>query len=162
VLRELGIALIFFGLITLINLYDTYSKLSETSRILERYGYGSEVSMGILPILSWIGMALTEFVLGFVLYNLEDREPQTPRETFTGERTIPRKSLSKKTGEKIFVLSIFAFLIVYFWQIIGILSSPPTSSPTIESFMTFGMPILTASLVSIVVGIVAYLIAKLS
>ena len=160
-LRELGIALIFFGLITLINLYDTYSKLSETSRILERYGYGSEVSTGILPILTWIGMALTEFVLGLVLYNLEDREPQTQKETFTRERSIPNKSLSKKTGEKIFVLSIFAFLVVYFWQIIGILSSP-MPSPTIDYFMTFGMPLLIASLVSIVVGIVAYLIVKLS
>lgn len=160
-LRELGIALIFFGLITLINLYDTYSKLSETSRTLERYGYGSEVSTGILPILTWIGMALTEFVLGLVLYNLEDREPQTQRETFTREKTIPKKSLSKKTGQKIFAVSIFVFLIVYFWQIMGTLNSP-THSPTIDYFMTFGMPVLIASLVSIVVGIVTYLIVKLS
>ena len=93
------------------------------------------------------------------------QETMPRREKTIPKKIIPEKSLSRtlsrKTGERIFALSIFAFLIVYFWQMIGILSSPMIS-PTIDYFMTFGMPLLIASLVSIVVGIVAYLIAKLS
>ena len=53
--QYVGIALIVFGVITLINLYDTIQMLGEYT------------SLNANQILTWIGIAFTEFVVGGIL-----------------------------------------------------------------------------------------------
>jgi len=115
-----------------------------------------------------IGFSLLFATLFLMLYYVKLEDGMSS--IFTAEQTTlpstpsPSNPLSKKARDSIFGLSVFVFIVVYVWQMgsLWYSTTSPTNPITSIDFMTFLMPILYSLVVSVIVGITGYLMAKIA
>ena len=111
-LKWCGVALILFSFVTAINLYETYRAFEKVSR------YTTE-NMPLMSILQGIGLAFTEFMLGFILLEI-DTEPQPQAQPTPQPKQIEKPKPKRKTISHIEIIacivSVTILLIaLYFW-----------------------------------------------
>jgi len=72
-----GLIVSFFGVITLLNLFDIMQKLNEVNNeVSNYYDINVNVQLSTLSIVTWLGIAFTQFVLGAIMVfaNSEKRD----------------------------------------------------------------------------------------
>jgi len=111
--QYLGIILWIFAVVTLLNLIDTMQTLAKL-----------DAEMEIVQIATWVGIAFTEFVLGFVLIMGGETEGHVVdrflRDEIETKKKQPKQPMKTEDIKKMKVLSVVSSLIgvgFFLWTI---------------------------------------------
>jgi len=151
---------------TILVMYPMITNYLDLEESISENRYFDAITLRARDILrsQLIGFSLLFATLFLMLYyvKLEDGTSSTSTVEQTTLPSTPSlsKPLSKKARDGIFVLSVFVFIVAYVWQMLDIINSQTMTSPI--DFTMFLMPMLYSLAVSAVVGVIGYLIAKIS
>lgn len=149
--EKVGILLFFSAVLVL------YPQISAYLELEEQIGTLRSIPSELAEVrddyrLSLIGFSLLFLTLFLMLHYAELKDGSGS--ISKARQNNQDKPLSKKARESVFVVSAFAFIIVYVWQMAGLM---PVSTPNLGTFV---MPLIYALLLSAVVGILGYFVAK--
>ena len=150
------------------NLIDIQKSFDEASR----YGYG-DVDLALIKardnlILELVGFIFLYIVLafGFNFIRFEQREtsaelqeskPIEPKHAVEPKTSKMPRPLTKKTQNMIAVLSASVFMLVFVWQVFG---NIPNTTMNFDVTTFFLEQALKGIIACLVVGIIAYIVAK--
>jgi len=164
----LFLSMIFVLYPSVTNLIDIQKAIGEASR----YGYG-DINLATIKardnlILQIVGFVFLYLVLafGFNFIRFEQQEtsiepqksePLEPQQAIKPKTPKVVKPLTKKTQNIITVLSASTFMLVFVWQVF---SNIPNTTMNLDIPMFFIEQALKGIVACLIVGIIAYIIAK--
>jgi hypothetical protein len=156
ILKAFGILVVFFGLLTLINLAQTIMRIEQVKDMLGSK-YASLIQPDLISLLTQFGIGFSQIILGILVYSstIEESVEKSTQKS-VGKNTKP---LSEKSKNIIIGISGLAFIIAFLWQLFYSLNTiHPLIQPDILMFLL--MPLIRVMIIASVLGITAYALAK--
>ena len=166
ILLLLSMIFVFYPRVT--SLIDAQKLIDKTPRYVDRDVYLALIKARDMLILELIGIVLLYLVLafGFNFVRIEQQEtlvepqeskPVEPKQTVKTKTPKTIRPLSKKTQNIIAVLSASVFMLVFVWQVFSYI---PNTTMDFDYTMFFVEQAMKGIIACLIVGIIAYIVAK--